>query len=168
MNPIVRDATAADLEAIRAIYNEAVANTTASYDYDPRSAEAQRLWFETKEKGGHPVLVAEAGGQVLGYASYGPYRPWAGYLHSVEHSVYVDAAARGKGLGRALLAELVDRAEAQGLHVMIGGIDAANVASIALHAGLGFTECGIIREVGWKFGRWLDLLFMQKILAARR
>lgn len=168
MNPILRDATAADLEAIRAIYNEAVANTTASYDYDPRSEQAQRLWFETKEKGGHPVLVAEADGRVLGYASYGPYRPWAGYLYSVEHSVYVDAATRGKGVGKALLAELVARAEAQGLHVMIGGIDAANAASIALHAGLGFAECGVIREVGWKFGRWLDLLFMQKILAGRR
>jgi phosphinothricin acetyltransferase len=100
----------------------------------------------------------------LGFASYGDYRPWDGYLHTVEHSIYIHPDAQGRGLGRALLAALIERAEAQGKHVMVAGIEAKNAASIALHRRAGFEEAGQLREVGRKFGRWLDLLFMQKTL----
>ena len=165
MSTIVRAATVQDLPQMLAIYNDAVLHTTATYDYEPRPPEKQLEWFATKQQAGYPVLVADAGGQVAGFASYGAFRAWAGYRFTVEHSVYVRPDCRRAGLGRSLLEALVQQASAQGYHVMVGGIDAANAASVALHESLGFERCGVLRQVGWKFDRWLDLLFMQRILA---
>lgn len=159
----IRDATPDDAEAIRAIYNHAVAHTTAVFDYTPRKAEAQRTGMRTKAEQNLPVLVAEDAGRVVGYASYGPYRPWPAYLHSVENSVYVAPEHHGKGIGKALLGPLLDIARARGLHTVIAGITAGNEASLRLHQGFGFEPAGVVREAGWKFERWLDVIFLQKI-----
>jgi phosphinothricin acetyltransferase len=164
MNPPlrIRDAAAADLAAMLAIYNDAVVHTTASYDYVPRTWEQQQAWFAAKQAAALPVLVAEAAGQVAGFASYGPFRAWAGYRFTVEHSVYVAAAARRQGIATALVDALLAAAQAQGLHVMVAGIDAANAGSLELHRRLGFADAGVLPEVGYKFDRWLDLAFMTK------
>jgi phosphinothricin acetyltransferase len=153
------------LEAIRAIYNHEIAHTTALYEYEPRSTAVMAAWWAAKQGAGLPVLGVEAEPGVLaGFASWGPFRPFPAYLHTVEHSVYVDARFRGRGVGRALLAALVSLARTRKVHVMVGGIDAANAASIALHRRLGFVHCGTVREAGSKFGRWLDLDFWQLVL----
>jgi phosphinothricin acetyltransferase len=164
---MIRPAIEADLPAILAITNEAIVNSTAVWHVTPASLEARTQWWRDRVARGFPVLVAEmAAGRVAGFASYGDFRPFAGYAATVEHSIYVDPAAQGQGVGRALLAALVDRATADGLHVMVGGIEAGNTASIALHRKAGFVDAGVLRQVGRKFDRWLDLLFMQKILGA--
>jgi len=160
----VREATDGDLEAILAIYNDAVINTTAVFDLTPRDMEAQRNWFSAKQSSKMPVLAAVQDGAVVGFASYGIYRPWAAYLYSVENSIYVAPEHRGEGIGTMLLAALLKRAEAENYHTMIAGIEATNTASVKLHARQGFTEAGLFREVGWKFDRWLDLVFLQKML----
>jgi phosphinothricin acetyltransferase len=157
----IRDAQASDLDAILAIYNDAVLKTTASYDYEPRSPEKHRDWFAAKQTARYPVLVADDDGAIAGFASYGAFRAWDGYRYTIEHSVYVATAHRRRGIARELLTGLIERARQDGYHIMIGGIDAANVASIRLHQELGFVSAGTLREVGWKFDRWLDLLFMQ-------
>lgn len=164
MNPMLRDATAADLSALLAIYNDAVVHTTASYDYTPRSPERQQAWWAAKQDGGWPVVVAEVDDTVAGFASYGAFRAWDGYRFTVEHSVYVDTRFRRRGVASSLLAELLARAGAQRMHLMVGAIDAANEASIALHRRHGFEDAGVLREAGHKFGRWLDLAFMTRKL----
>src|SRR5258708_5620517 len=119
-----------------------------------------KTWFEAKRKGHYPVLgVEDSSGQLLGFASYGAFRAWPAYKYSVEHSVYVDARFRGRGVGRLLLEQIIQAAQRKDYHVLIGGIDTANQPSIALHESLDFTLCGTIRQVGFKFGRWLDLAF---------
>ena len=151
---------------ILSIFNEAIVNSTALYDYKPRTADMMRAWFEAKAKGNFPVIGVEGtGGELMGFASFGTFRSWPSYKYSVEHSVYVDARFRGRGVGRRLLEEVIENARAQDYHVLIGGIDAMNKPSIALHERLGFTHCGTLRQVGFKFGRWLDLLFYELILA---
>lgn len=151
--------------AILAIFNDAIANTTALYEYQPRTMDTMRAWFETKANGGFPVLGLEAGdGALMGFASYGTFRAFAAYKYTIEHSVYVDARFRGRGLGKRLLSEIIENAKAQQFHTMIGGIDADNAASIALHQSLGFTHCASIKQAGFKFGRWLDLEFYQLLL----
>jgi L-amino acid N-acyltransferase len=151
--------------AILAIFNDAIVNSTALYDYKPRAAESMVTWFEAKAKGRYPVIGVENDeGELLGFASYGPFRAWPAYKYSVEHSVYVDSRFRGQGVGRALLGAVILAAEKQDYHVMIGGIDATNAVSIKLHESLGFKSCGIVRHAGFKFGRWLDLAFYQLIL----
>lgn len=160
----LRDAHAADLCPMLAIYNHAVAHTTATYDYLPRSEGKQQAWFAAKQEGGWPVVVADCEGSVAGYSSYGPFRAWDGYRYTVEHSVYVDERYRRRGIASALLAEILRRAGAQGLHLMVGAIDAANTGSIELHRRLGFEDAGILREAGYKFDRWLDLAFMTRRL----
>ena len=150
---------------ILAIFNEAIANSTALYDYRPRTPESMVGWFEAKARGNYPVLgVEDAAGALVGFASYGPFRAWPAYKYTVEHSVYVDARHRGQGAGRMLLGALILAAEKQDYHVMVGGIDAENAVSIKLHESFGFTACGIVRQAGFKFGRWLDLAFYQLIL----
>jgi len=152
-------------ESILQIFNEAILHTTAVYDYRPRSSETIRSWLETKHRGGLPVIgIEDEGGELLGFATYGSFRDRPAYKYSVEHSVYVRSDRRRKGLGAALLTTLVDAARAQDRHVMVGGIDVENVASIALHRKLGFSYSGTIRHAGYKFGRWLDLAFYQLIL----
>ena len=151
---------------ILSIFNEAILNSTALYDYKPRTLEMMQAWFEAKAKGNFPVIGAQgAGGELMGFASYGPFRAWPAYKYSVEHSVYVDQRFRGRGIGRRLLEEVITAAGAQDYHVLIGAIDAANQPSLALHQCLGFTHCGTVRQAGFKFGRWLDLSLYQLILA---
>jgi len=153
-------------QAILNILNEVIATSTALYDYQPRTLETMKNWFETKRKAGYPVVGAEdSSGQLLGFASYGPFRAWPAYKYSVEHSVYVDSRFRGRGVGRLLLEQIIEAARRKDCHVLIGGIDTENKASIALHESLGFVHCATIRQVGFKFGRWLDLSFYQLILA---
>jgi phosphinothricin acetyltransferase len=152
-------------DAILAILNDAIAHSTALYDYQPRTPASMVSWFEVKTRHRYPVIgVENEAGELMGFASYGSFRAWPAYKYSVEHSVYVDARHRGKGLGRRLLTSIIAAAEQQDYHVMVGGIDASNAVSIRLHESLGFTSCGVIRQAGFKFGRWLDLAFYQLIL----
>jgi L-amino acid N-acyltransferase YncA len=167
MTIVIRDAREADLAAMLAIYNDAVLTTTAVYDYKPRASEQQVAWFKTKQEQSLPVLVAEDDGAVVGFASYGPFRPWPAYLHSVENSLYVAPAQRGRGIGSVLLPALIQRAVERGLHTMIAGIDATNEASLRLHMKFGFERVAQFHEVGWKFERWLDLAFLQLMLGKR-
>jgi len=151
--------------AILQIFNEAILHSTAVYNYRPRSAETIRSWLESKGRAGLPVIGIEgAGGELLGFATYGSFRDRPAYKYSVEHSVYVRSDRRRKGLGVMLLTALIDAARGQERHVMVGGIDVENAASIALHRKLGFSCAGTIRHAGYKFGRWLDLAFYQLIL----
>jgi phosphinothricin acetyltransferase len=150
---------------ILAILNEAIENSTALYDYKPRTPAMMEAWFAAKEQGQYPVIGAVGeSGRLLGFGTYGMFRDRPAYKYTVEHSVYVDRDARGRGIGRQLLVAVIERARAQDYHVLIGGIDADNVASVELHRKLGFTSCGEIREAGFKFGRWLHLHFYQLIL----
>jgi len=160
----IRDATEADVGGILRIYNDAVANTTAIWNEQLSSLQSRLAWLDERRQSGYPVLVAAEEGNVFGYASFGAFRPWDGYRHTVEHSVYVDGAARQRGIGHALMNELIARARALGKHVMIAGIEATNEPSLALHARLGFAKVGHLRSVGRKFDRWLDLVFMQLML----
>jgi len=161
---MIRDATDADLARILAITNQAILHTTALWTITQATLETRADWMRGRRDGGFPVIVAERDGTVGGFASFGPFRPHDGYLHSVEHSLYVDPAMQRRGLGGAMLAELIRRGHAMGKHAMIGGIEANNAASIRLHEALGFEVAGTLREVGRKFDRWLDLLFMVRIL----
>lgn len=160
----IRPAGEADLPAILAIYNDAVANTTAIWNETPSDLEGRRNWWRERAGAGFPVLVGETGGEVAGYATYGPFRPHEGYRHTVENSVYVREESRGKGVAAALMAALIDQARVDGFHVMVAGVEAGNLASIRLHERLGFREVARMPEVGRKFGRWLDLVLMQKML----
>jgi L-amino acid N-acyltransferase len=160
----IRPAETADLEAMLAIYNDAILNTTAVYDYQPRTADAQRQWFETKQAQHLPVFVAVDNARIIGFGSFGPFRPWPAYQYTVENSLYVDSAFRRKGAGTALLASLLTAAQTGGYHAMVAGIDATNEASLALHRKAGFEPVAHFREVGWKFERWLDLVFMERML----
>jgi len=162
----IRPATAADLPAITAIFNDVIATSAAIYADDPLTLEDRAAWFAARQALRYPVLVADEGDGVLGLASFGDFRPWPGFRHSVEHSVHIRADARGKGLGSALVAALFEPARALGKHVMIAGVDAANEGSIRMHERLGFVRGAVLREVGRKFDRWLDLEFMQKFLDA--
>lgn len=151
--------------AILDILNDAIANSTALYEYHPRTLGSMRTWFTEKEAGRFPVIGAEQAGVLVGFATYGSFRPRAAYKYSVEHSVYVHQDHRGRGIGKALLVELIATARQQQYHVLVGGIDIANTTSVGLHEKLGFTHAGTIRESAFKFGRWLDLGFYQLILA---
>ncbi len=158
---LIRDATEADLAAIRDIYNHAVEHTTAIWNETVVDLDNRREWFAMRRARGFPVLVAERKGKIAGYASYGDWRAFEGFRHTVEHSVYVEKDHQGAGIGKALMTALIQRAGENGIHVMIAGIEAGNRASIALHEKLGFRNGGTFHEVGTKFGRWLDLTFME-------
>jgi L-amino acid N-acyltransferase YncA len=147
------------------ILNEAIENSTALYDYAPRPPESMIAWFEAKQKGRFPVLGAvNDAGALLGFASYGTFRAWPAYKYCVEHSVYVKKEQRGAGVGLTLMQCLISAATEQDLHVLVGGIDVSNRASVALHEKLGFSHAGTIRQAGFKFGRWLDLAFYELLL----
>lgn len=164
----IRDAGDHDLEGITTIYNDAVEHTTAIWNEIMVDVENRRVWLADRRKAGYPVLVAISdNGEILGYASFGDWRAWDGYRHTVEHSVYVRADQRGAGIGKALMEALIARARAIGKHVMVAGIEAGNSGSIRLHEKLGFEQAGLLRQVGTKFGRWLDLAFLQLKLDER-
>jgi len=150
--------------AILDIRNEAIAHSTALYEYQARTPENMRAWFAEKEAGSFPVIGAEADGVLVGFATYGTFRARAAYKYTVEHSVYVHHEHRGHGIGKALMLELIAAARAQQYHVLVGGIDIANRTSVALHERLGFTYAGTVRQAAYKFGGWLDLGFYQLIL----
>jgi L-amino acid N-acyltransferase len=158
----LREARDSDLQGICDIYNDAVLNSTAIWLEQPVDLANRRSWLDDRRRRGFPVLVAgTADDRVLGYASYGDWRPFDGFRFTVEHSLYVRSDQRGQGIGRLLLTELIQRASTAGLHVMVAAIESGNQASISLHQRMGFTESGLMPEVGRKFGRWLDLTLMQ-------
>lgn len=159
----IRPAQHSDLAAITRIYNTAGVGTTASYALDPVTLEDRTAWFERLTAAEFPVLVLELDGEVIGYASYGPFRPLAGYDHTVEHSLYIAEGHRSSGRGRMLMNALLDYAQGRGVHVMVGVIDGGNDESIEFHRRLGFEESGKLPQVGRKFGRWLDAVFMTRV-----
>ena len=162
---LIRASIQDDLPVICEIYNDAVANTTAIWNETLVDVANRTAWLKARVDAGYPVLVAVSDeGDVVGYASFGDWRAFDGYRHTVEHSVYVHKDRRGGGIGRKLMVALIAEAERLGKHVMIAGIESENTASIRLHAQLGFVDTGRMREVGTKFGRWLDLTFMQLVL----
>ncbi|MGJ3245825.1 MAG: N-acetyltransferase family protein [Elainellaceae cyanobacterium] len=164
----IRAATVDDLPSILEIYNDAIRNTTAVYSYDPVTLANRLEWFQTKQQHNYPVLVAETDSEtnarVIGFSSYGAFRAWDAYLHTVENSIYVHPNYRGQGVGKQLLSSLIEQANTQNIHVIVAGIDAVNQASIRLHQSFGFVQVAHFKEVGFKFDRWLDLVFMQLIL----
>lgn len=160
----IRPAVFADLDTILEIINHEILHSTSNYDYEPHDFEEQKTWFEDKMEKKLPIIVAEFENMPIGYATYGTFREKIGYQYTVEHSVYVAQEFIGNGVGKLLLGELIQIAKQQGYHVMIGTIDAENSGSIAFHKKFGFEIVGTIREVGYKFDQWLDIVFMQLIL----
>ena len=177
MNPVrIRDAAydghGADpdgaIAAMRALYNATVSNTTVAWTEEHESLATRQEWLRKQHAAGHPVLLAESEGRIIGFASYGEFRnatKWPGYRFTVEHTIHIDAAHQGAGVGGALLEALVERATAAGLHVMIGAIDGENDGSLRFHARHGFVEVARLQQVGFKFGRWLDLVLVQRTLS---
>lgn len=165
MKIIVRPATQADLPAILEIYNDAVLHTTASYDYEPRTLEHRVAWFEDHRKANYPVFVAvDEAGRVAGWSSLSRFHDRFGYRFTTENSVYVAADQRGKGIGKLLLAPLIESARTLGLHAILAVIDAQNEASLRLHARFGFEKVGLFKQTGFKFGRWLDVVYMELLV----
>ncbi|MDO5103701.1 MAG: alpha/beta fold hydrolase [Lautropia sp.] len=163
----IRPATEADLPAMLAIFNDLVLHSDAVYTEVPATFEERRAWFQSRTGAGFPVLVADRDGEVLGVASFGPFRDaWPGYRHTVEHSVHVRRDQYRQGVGRALMEALLQAARQRSLHMMIGVVDAANVGSLRLHEQLGFRRVGHLPQVGWKAGRWLDVVLVQRPLQA--
>ncbi|QND51839.1 N-acetyltransferase [Phyllobacterium sp. 628] len=159
---IVRAAVEPDLPVILEIYNDAVLNTTAIWNETQVDLDNRKAWLQDRLSKGFPVLISvDDAGQITGYASFGDWRAFDGYRHTVEHSVYVHKDARGGGIGKTLMLALIDKARELGKHVMVAGIESGNEASIRLHEKLGFQTVGHLPEVGTKFGKWLDLTFMQ-------
>ncbi|MDI2090201.1 GNAT family N-acetyltransferase [Commensalibacter oyaizuii] len=161
----IRHAIPSDLRDILEITNREIICGTAFWMTVPRTYEEQVQWFEARQAAGYPVFVAVNENQkILGYASYGSFRPYDGYKYTVEHSVYVDPAAQGQGLGKQLMQKIINYAENHQVHAMVAGITDGNIASIRLHEWFGFKRAGVLPQTGIKFDQWLDLLFMYKIL----
>jgi phosphinothricin acetyltransferase len=160
----IRLAEPGDAEAIRAIYNLEVLESTVTFDLVARTLEQQRAWL-VEHSGGHPAIVAaDHAGALLGFGSLSPYKERPAYFPTVEDSVYIDRGRRGAGVGKAILAELVRLAQTYGYHSVVARIVGGHDASISLHAALGFEPVGVEREVGRKLGRWLDVVVMQRLL----
>jgi phosphinothricin acetyltransferase len=161
----LKHCTEKQLPEIMEIFNDAILNSTALYDYKPRTIEMMYIWFDQKQKGDYPVIGAfDQNNVLLGFMSYGKFRLQPAYKYTIEHSVYVRSDMRGQGIGKILLREIIKKAGEQGYHILVGAIDASNRGSIELHEKEGFTFCGLIKESGYKFGMWLDLAFYQLIL----
>ena len=159
---MIRAATAADAPAVTAIWNALIRDSVATFNaVEYTDAQITRM-IADKAKVGHAFLVDDT---LQGFATYGQFRGGVGYAHSMEHSVHLSDAARGKGLGRALMTAIEDHATAQGAHSMIAGVGGENIAGIAFHAACGYAHVATIPAVGWKFGRWMDLVLMQKFLS---
>ncbi len=164
VHPVLRPATNHDLSDILAIYNEAIANTTAIYEYSAFDEAYIQHWWAQKMEGDYPVIIADVDGQVAAFATYGVFRARAAYRTTMEHSVYVHPSFQQRGIGRLLLKAIEQEARNRGVHVLIGGIDAENHTSIRLHQQEGFTQAAHLHEVAYKFDRWLDLVLLEKIL----
>ena len=164
MSVTLRPAAGADLPAILDIVNKVILTSTANYNYDPETPEERARWMADKAAAGMPIVVAEYEGRCIGFGTYGRFRDKIGYQYTVEHFVYVAEGFRKQGVGKLLLSELIRLARAQGIHVMIAGIDADNTDSIAFHRPFGFEQVAHFKEIGFKFGRRLDLVFMQMVL----
>ncbi|WP_445491030.1 GNAT family N-acetyltransferase [Niallia sp. 03133] len=158
---MIRTIQEPDLPEILEIYNDAILNTTAIYDYTPHTLEDRKKWYKQKREAGFPILVMEEDNKVVGFATYGTFRPWPAFKYSIEHSVYVHKDARKKGIGTILLKELISIAEKEGYKTIVAGIDADNEKSIIVHKKLGFYHSGTIHNAGYKFGKWLNLAFYQ-------
>ncbi|MFJ8235714.1 GNAT family N-acetyltransferase [Ureibacillus sp. NPDC094379] len=158
---MIREATPKDLLDILVIYNDAILHTTAVYTYKAQTLESRQIWYEQKKEEGYPILVFELDEKVVGFATFGPFRAWPAYKYSIEHSIYVDKNYRKKGIGTALLKELIAIAKEREYMTLIAGIDAQNEKSIDMHKNFGFVYSGTIKKAGFKFNRWLDLAFYQ-------
>ena len=161
----IRPAVEADLPAILDIYNDVIRTTTAVYQYEPHTLEMRKAWFAAKQQEGFPVFVAAEGDSIIGLSTMGTFRAWQAYKYSVENSIYVAAADRGKGIGRLLMPPVIEAARRMDMHTIIAGVDATNEVSLRLHKSFGFEEVAHFKQVGYKFGRWLDLKFLQLILS---
>ncbi|WP_295670022.1 GNAT family N-acetyltransferase [uncultured Mucilaginibacter sp.] len=161
---IIRDAREEDLEPILGIYNDVIINTTAVYSEKPHSLQMRKELYYERVNNNFPVYVAEVAGEIAGFSSFGHFRAWPCYRYTVEVSVYVDRSFRGKGISKILSLALIDRAKAINIHAVIAGISADNEISIQLHQSLGFKEVANFKEVGYKFGRWLDLKFFELLI----
>lgn len=160
----IRPAVPSDLPAILDIVNHSILNTTTNYSYEPETLADREAWFQLQQAGHFPVIVAEKAEKTVGFGTYGPFRNKIGYRFTVEHSVYVHEDHQKAGIGRSLLEELIRLARARGMHVMIAGVDTSNEGSFLFHQRMGFVQVAHFREVGFKFDRWLDLIFMQLYL----
>jgi len=160
----IREATQHDLPQLLEIYNDVILHTTAIYYYEPHTLEMRRAWFEEKMQQGIPVFVADEDGKILGFSTLGPFRAPAAYKYSAENTVHVASAARGQGIGKLLMKPLIDTAFKLQMHTIIAGIDATNEVSLKLHKKFGFVEVAHFKQVGFKFGKWLDLKFLQLML----
>lgn len=161
---IVRDANEHDLSAILDIYNDAILHTTSVYSEKPHTMEMRQDWYRERLANSFPVFVAEVNGAVAGFSSFGHFRAWPCYRFTVEISVYVETSHRGKGIGKLLIEPLIGRAKQMNIHALIAGINSDNGISLKLHQSFGFTKVAHFKEVGYKFGRWLDLKFLELIL----
>lgn len=161
---LIRDATTGDLPGILEIHNEAIANTTAIWDETLADLDERRRWLDDRRANGFPVLVADVDGAVAGYASYGVWRAKSGYRYTVENSVYVHVDHHRRGIATALMTALIERARAGGIHVIVASVESSNTTSIALHERFGFRIVAQMPEVGRKFGRWLDMMYLQLTL----
>ena len=160
----IRQAVVKDVNSILEIVNYEILNSTVFYDYKERPFEQQLKWFKKKQADKMPVIVAENEDGVIGFGTFGIFRPWDAYQFSVEHSIYVNKNSRGIGIGKKLLSRLIELAKEQGFHTMIAGVDGSNNGSFEFHKKFGFKEIGTFKEVGFKFDRWLDLRFLQLFL----
>ena len=161
---ITRQAADKDLSQLLEIYNDIILTTTAVYDYRPHTLSMRQQWLDSKREQGFPVFVAEEGDVIVGFSSIGSFRNWSAYKYSVENSVYVAKEKRGKGIGKLLLPPLIEAAKKLEMHTIIASIDASNESSLRLHKSFGFEEVAHFKQVGYKFGRWLDLKFLQLML----
>jgi phosphinothricin acetyltransferase len=168
MSIIIRPAETKDVYTILEIINHEILHSTVVYDYKERTYEQQLAWFEKKLQDNMPVIVAESEEKVVGFGTFGIFRPWDAYQYSVEHSIYTHHTCRGMGIGKLIMSELIRLATEQGYHTMIAGVDASNKGSFEFHKKFGFQEIGTFKEVGYKFDQWLDLIFMQLFLKKDR
>ncbi|SFM27227.1 GNAT family N-acetyltransferase [Pelosinus propionicus] len=158
---MIREATPKDLMDILEIYNDAILNTTAVYDYKAHTLDDRMQWYEKKKQDGYPLLVFENADKVLAFATFGPFRAWPAYKYTIEHSVYVHKDYRNAGIATKLMQEIIKVANAREYATLVAGIDAANENSIKMHEKMGFTFSGVIKKAGFKFDKWLDLAFYQ-------
>lgn len=164
MSFLIRNYQESDAPSILDIINDSILNTAHNYDYEPKSLEEITQLFQEKIREGFPILVGEMRGEVVGYATYGRFRAKPGYNKTIEHSIYLNIKAQGKGLGSQMLRQLIQIASDKGFHVMIAGMDSENTGSYRFHERFGFKEVARMPEVGFKFGTWQTLVFMQLML----